>query len=254
MSTNLQNPNKKYPRNFPTSMTNLQVFGSITEVSSMDVRPSITWILPDKDIATGALTLSGVCDESVMCLGFVGCSFSCFTSIWVNCKYIPSTTKFLYSKGKLLGVKSCDITIMLQYQVVVLDDFFINSILKSFRTSNHFGRIDFYKAPSPSPRFSVGTFMLKQLNDWQYSGKFLWPLERPQNINVIHPPKTKILMVCRCFSFSREAFSGLMLVLGSVMIQWWIFVEKHGWIFWDSFLLFFNTNLLKKNHWHLGFI
>ena len=48
----------------------------------------------------------------------------------------------LYSKAKLLG-KSRDLTLIHQYQVVVEDDFFINSFPKSFRTPNHFGRIDF---------------------------------------------------------------------------------------------------------------
>ena len=71
---------------FPTSMTNLRFFDPSVECPQCMFDHQKTWILPDKDIATGALTFSGVCDESVMCLGFVGWSFSGFKSIdiWVN--------------------------------------------------------------------------------------------------------------------------------------------------------------------------
>jgi len=61
--------------NFSTSMTNLQFFDPSLECPQWIFDHQKTWILPDKDIATGALTFSGVCDESVMCLGFVGWSF-----------------------------------------------------------------------------------------------------------------------------------------------------------------------------------
>ena len=158
MSTNLQTPTK-IADEFSYINDQLSICRSIPGVSSMDVWPSENmdpaWqrhCHRSLDLQRSLWWISGV-------LGI------CWMVIFVIYKFIsewtiydiPSTPKFPYSKAKLFG-KSCDMTVIHQYQVVVVeDDLFINSFPKSFRTPNHFGRIDFYrfyKAPSPSRKNS----------------------------------------------------------------------------------------------------
>ena len=120
------------------------IFRSIPGVSSMDVWPSKNMDPAWQRHCHRSLDLQRSLWWISDVLGI------CWMVIFVIYKFIsegtiydiPSTPKFLYSKVKLLG-KSRDLTLIHQYQVVVVDDLFINSFPKSFRTSNHFGRIDF---------------------------------------------------------------------------------------------------------------
>lgn len=123
------------------------IFRSIPGVSSMDFWPSENmdpaWQRHCHRSLDLQRSLWWISDVLGICWMVISWSISLYLRELYMIFHQPQNR--LYSKAKLLG-KSCDMSIIHQYQVVVVvveDDLFINSFPKSFRTPNHFGRIDF---------------------------------------------------------------------------------------------------------------